>query len=184
LVKVADFHTWKKKTYNNAISALRRAFEFGYRDYPEKRDPATALNSARIGKKDRPVIDPFSIPEAERLIAALHRDWGEAQGNCDEFRFFTGLRPPPEWIALLVADYDARHRTLSVTTARVAGVDRRYRKPYAARHSSESWNLMIGRNPLSVAKRHGHSTKRPAASLGFVGGSTASCTFLPASKKN
>lgn len=66
LVKVADAHDWKKKTYNNAISAPRRAFEFGYRDYPERQDPAAALKSARIGKKDRPVIDPFSIREAER----------------------------------------------------------------------------------------------------------------------
>jgi hypothetical protein len=32
----------------------------------------------------------------------------------------------------------------------------RYRKPYAARHSSVSWNLMIGRNPLFVAQQHGH----------------------------
>jgi hypothetical protein len=39
LVKVADSHTWKKKTYNNAISALRRAFEFGYRDYPRSATP-------------------------------------------------------------------------------------------------------------------------------------------------
>lgn len=226
LDKVADFHAWKKKTYNNAISALRRAFEFGYRDCPEKRDPAVALKSARIGKKDRPVIDPFSIQEAERLIAALHRDWGEAQGNYDEFRFFAGLRPS-EQIALGVADYDAKHRTLSITKARVAGMDKdvtktgndrrialspravaalerqlalrerlrragrsdhehlfftatgapirrlhvpysrwrrtlrrlpiRYRKPYAARHSSVSWDLMIGRNPLWVAKQHGHS---------------------------
>ncbi len=31
----------------------------------------------------------------------------------------------------------------------------RYRKPYCARHSSVSWNLMIGRNPLWVAKQHG-----------------------------
>jgi hypothetical protein len=30
---------------------------------------------------------------AETLMAALDRDWGEAQGNYDEFRFFTGLRP-------------------------------------------------------------------------------------------
>jgi hypothetical protein len=29
--------------------------------------------------------------EAEVLIAAIHRDWGEAQGHYDEFRFFTGL---------------------------------------------------------------------------------------------
>jgi integrase len=33
----------------------------------------------------------------------------------------------------------------------------RYRKPYAARHSSVSWDLMIGRNPLWVAQQHGHS---------------------------
>ena len=33
----------------------------------------------------------------------------------------------------------------------------RYRKPYTARHSSVSWDLMIGRNPLWVAKQHGHS---------------------------
>jgi hypothetical protein len=32
----------------------------------------------------------------------------------------------------------------------------RYRKPYMARHTSVSWNLMIGRNPLLVAKGHGH----------------------------
>jgi hypothetical protein len=34
MVKVADSHSWNKKTYNNAISALRRAFAFGYFDYP------------------------------------------------------------------------------------------------------------------------------------------------------
>jgi hypothetical protein len=28
--------------------------------------------------------------------------------------------------------------------------------PYAARHTSVSWNLMIGRNALLVAKEHGH----------------------------
>jgi hypothetical protein len=33
----------------------------------------------------------------------------------------------------------------------------RYRKPYCARHSSASWDLMIGRNPLRVGKQHGQS---------------------------
>jgi len=32
-----------------------------------------------------------------------------------------------------------------------------YRRPYCARHSSVSWNLMIGKNPLFVARQHGHS---------------------------
>jgi hypothetical protein len=57
-------------------------------------------------KKDRPPVAPFSIQEAELLISKLHADWGEASGNYDEFRFFTGLRPS-EQIALLVTDYDS-----------------------------------------------------------------------------
>jgi integrase len=35
----------------------------------------------------------------------------------------------------------------------------RYREPYRARHSSVSWNLMTGGNPLWVAKQHGHSVQ-------------------------
>jgi integrase len=225
MVKIADSHSWNKKTYNNCISALRRAFSFGYLDYPDRRDPTASLRCARIGKKDRPRIDPFSIQDAEVLIAALHADWGEAQGNYDEFRFFTGLRPSEE-IALVVTDYDRTQRILSVSKARVDGVDKdcsktyedrgiklcrravvilerqlrlrdrlitegrihhnylfvtdggspipdvkypyarwkrtlgrlkmRYRRPYAARHTSVSWNLMTGRNALLVAKEHGH----------------------------
>jgi len=225
LIKIADAYICNKKTYNNAISALRRAFNFGYLDYPERGDPAASLKCARIGKKDRPPIDPFSIQDAEVLLAALHRDWGEAQGNYDELRFFTGLRPSEE-IALVVTDFDAAHGVLSITKARVLGIDKdvtktgedrrivlcpraiavierqlhlrertvrsrlidhdhlfftdsgapipdvkypyvrwqrtlsrlaiRYRKPYMARHTSVSWNLMVGRNPLLVAKEHGH----------------------------
>jgi integrase len=226
IVKVADSHTWNKKTYNNAISALRRAFAFGYLDHPDRIDPATRLRSAKMGKKDRPRIDPFSIQDAEVFIAALHQDWGEAHGNYEEFRFFTGLRPSEE-IALTVSDYDRVNGVLSVTKARVDGIDKdctktgddrriklcpravailerqlqararlmeprgiqhephlfvtdeggripdvkypyprwertlkrlriRYRRPYVARHTSVSWNLMMSRNPLLIAKEHGH----------------------------
>ncbi len=225
LVQIADDHSSNKKTYNNTVSALRRAFEFGYLDYPDHRNPAAALRCARLGKRDRPLIDPFSIQEAEIFIAALHREWGEAYGHYDELRFFTGLLPSEE-IALLVTDYDAAHGVLSITKARVDGVDQdvtktgedrritlcpraiaildrhlrlrnravragliqhdhlfftdsgapirhlgyghwrwqrtlkrltiRYRRPYVARHTSVSWNLMAGRNPLLVAKEHGH----------------------------
>jgi len=227
LVKVADDAHWSKKTYNNAISVLRCAFRFGYRDYPDKHNPAYSLRSARIQKKDLTRIDPFKIQEAETLIAAIHRDWGEAQGNYDEFRFFTGMRPS-EQIALLVTDFDIASGTLKVNKACVAGVDKdstktgedrritlcpraldvmtrqlelrerlkragkvdhdrlffkatggairilqyphrrwrrtllrnsgiRYRRPYCARHTSVSWDLMVGRNQLWVAKQHGHS---------------------------
>ena len=35
--------------------------------------------------------------------------------------------------------------------------DVRYRRPYNARHTSVSWDLMIGRSALWVARQHGHS---------------------------
>ena len=226
LVEIADSHCWKKKTYNNAVSALRRAFDFGFQDHPDKFNPARVLKSARIGKKDRPKIDPFSVQDAETLIAAIHKEWGEAQGNYDEFRIFTGLRPS-EQIALRLTDYDPVSGVLQITKACVTGVDRdrtktaedrrvvlcpraksvleqqlklrerlvrtgridhdflffhqtgarirrlyavhqhwfktlkrlpiRYRRPYVARHTSVSWNLMLRRSPLFVAKQHGHA---------------------------
>jgi integrase len=226
LVRIADGKGWSKKTYNNNISVLRRAFVFGYRDHPALFNPALGMQSARLKKKDRPEIDPFAIQDAETLIEAIHREHGEPQGNYDEFRFFTGLRPCEE-IALSVTDIDLKHRVVSVNKSRVAGILRlstktgddrrvflcpramtvlkrqlqmraqlqgagrinhdyvffqangaalinlqypqvrwrqtleslplRYRRPYCARHSSVSWNLMVGRNVLWVAKQHGHS---------------------------
>ncbi|MDB6084820.1 MAG: hypothetical protein JWN43_2701, partial [Gammaproteobacteria bacterium] len=223
LVAIADGYDWSKKTYNNALSVLRRAFDFGYRDRPLQENPARCLRSARILKIDRPKIDPFCMHDAETLIAAIHRDWGEAQGNYDEFRFFTGLRPSEE-IALVLSDLDLVSGLISVNKAGVdrcktkTGDDRRvqlcpralsvlkrqlrlrarlaaagkidhdhvffldsgapiqnlqcpqirwrktlqslklrYRRPYTARHSSMSWNLMVGKNVLWVAKQHGHS---------------------------
>jgi integrase len=67
------------------------------------------------------------VQDAETLIAAIHRDWGEAQGNYDEFRFFTGLRPS-EQIALVVSDLDVLHGVISINKARVAGIDRNLTK--------------------------------------------------------
>jgi hypothetical protein len=59
----------------------------------------------------------------EALIAAIHRDWGEMQGNYDEFRFFTGLRPS-EQIALLVDDCDVSQGKLKVSKACVMKRDK------------------------------------------------------------
>jgi integrase len=72
LVAIADRKPWSKKTYNNAISIRRRAFDFRYRNHPEQHNPARSLRSARLKKKDRPKIDPFSMQDAETFIAAIH----------------------------------------------------------------------------------------------------------------
>jgi site-specific recombinase XerD len=94
LAKIANTYQWSKKTFNNAISVVRCAFDYGYKDHPEKHNPASGLKCLRITKKDRPVVDPFTIQEAETLISRLHSDWGEAIGNYDEFRSSRACVPP------------------------------------------------------------------------------------------
>ncbi len=167
LARVTDAYRCSRKTFNNAVSVLRRAFDFGYRNHPHHINPARGLRECRMSRKERIRPDPFGIDEAEQLIVAIRADWGEAQANYDEFRFFTGLRPS-EQIALRISDFDAARRTLRVTKARVAGVrwaktlsrlPVRPRRPYCGRHSSLSWNLMLGKNPLWVARQHGHSVR-------------------------
>jgi integrase len=54
-----------------------------------------------------------------------------------------------------IVTLDAAYRRWRRTLKRLSTI--RYRKPYAARHCSLSWNLMIGKKPLWVAKQHGHS---------------------------
>jgi integrase len=146
LVKIIDARELRKKTYNNVVSTVRCAFEYGYRDHPEMHNPASGLKCFRISKKDRPVIDPFTIQEAEALIAAIHKDWGEAQGNYDEFRFFTGLRPS-EQIALLVSDCDVGQGKVSVTKARVMTRDKDRTK------TNEDRLVELNPRALAVLKR-------------------------------
>jgi integrase len=114
LVEIASAQNWKsKKTYNNCTSPLRSAFEFGYKDLPGKTSPAAGLECFRLTKKDRPTIDPFSIHEAETLIRGIHTEWGEAIGNFDEFRFFTGLRQSEE-IGLRIFNCNLERGTIKV----------------------------------------------------------------------
>jgi integrase len=78
--------------------------------------PSDTRSCLRITKKDRPPVESFTIPEAETLIRAIRADGGEAIGNYDEFRFFTGPRPS-EQIALQVSAVDLAHGVLHVTKA-------------------------------------------------------------------
>ncbi len=117
------------------------------KDHPERHNPASVLTCLRMTKKDRPVVAPFTIAEAESLISRLHADWGEAIGNCDEFRFFTGLRPS-EQIALLVSDYDVRRVVLSVTKARVLRLDKERTK------TLEDRDVELRPRAVKVLRRH------------------------------
>jgi integrase len=120
LAGIVAAHTRKKKTYNNVVSAVRCAFDFGYKDHPEKHNPATGLKTLRIARKDRLPIEPFTIEEGERIIAESHAEFGQAHGNFEEFRFFTGLRQS-EQMALRTSDCDLAKGKLRITKALVRG---------------------------------------------------------------
>jgi hypothetical protein len=78
LAKIANANQWSKKTYNNAISVVRCAFDYGYRDHPEKHNPASGLTCLRMTKKDRPSVAPFTI-RISHLKAACRLGRGHRQ---------------------------------------------------------------------------------------------------------
>jgi integrase len=89
------------------------------------------------------------VQDAETLIAAIHRDWGEAQGNYDELRLFTGMRPSEE-IALVLSDLDLVNGIVSINKARVAGVDRCQTKTVTTaelRCARARWPFSSGNSP-------------------------------------
>jgi len=217
LAAIIGEHPWgSNKTRNNVVSVGRRVFDFAYADLGDKRNPAEKLKSLKV---QRPVPDPYTVAEAESIIAGIREHWGEHDANYVEFGFFSGARPS-ELIALLWPDVTLAG-SVRIERARVMAQDKdktktavlrdvelcpralavikrqraltgllkhevifarddgepyndiqlqwrrwrfthkklgiRYREPYQMRHTSVTWNLMIGKNLLWVAQQHGHS---------------------------
>jgi hypothetical protein len=63
LVKIADAQHWNKKTYDNAVSALRRAFEFGYATIPRSETQPLGCKAHASAKR----TGPRSIPSAFKM---------------------------------------------------------------------------------------------------------------------
>jgi hypothetical protein len=99
----------------------------------------------KTGEDRRIVLSPRAVAILERQLRLRER--AVAAGLIHhEALFFTNAGAP---IQQLGYGYWRWQRTLK----RLA---MGYRKPYVARHTSVSWKLMVGRNPLLVAKEHGH----------------------------
>ena len=124
LLEIATAQGWKtKKTYNNGVSPMRCAFEHEYKNHQGFDNPAELLEGFRIKKKDRPEVDPFTVEEAEAIIAGVHTEFGEAAGNFDELRFFSGLRQS-EQLGLRVSRCDLVAGKILITEVVVLGRDK------------------------------------------------------------
>ncbi|WP_129778350.1 site-specific integrase [Peristeroidobacter soli] len=65
---------------------------------------------------EQSIRSQYCVPRAGIIIAASHEEFGLAHGNCEELRFFTGLRQS-EQIALTVHDCDLAAGKISINKA-------------------------------------------------------------------
>jgi integrase len=104
-------------------------------------------DSTKTGEDRCMALCPRALDVMHRQLALRKRL--ELVGKIDHHHLFFKESGDP------IFSLQYPYRRWRLTMARNPRI--RYRKPYCARHSSVSWNLMVGRNPLWVAKQHGHS---------------------------
>lgn len=103
--------TWSSgKSRNNELSMIRRMFEFARKDGLIKANPCEEIERVSHQRK-KP--DPFSMEEADQIIAAITEKYGEGIGNFYETQFYSGLRTN-EGIGLKWDNVDLRRREILV----------------------------------------------------------------------
>lgn len=82
--------TWKSgKSRNNELSMIRQFFEFLRLDGAIPANPCDGIERATY---QRPAPDPFTLEEAESIVAHLAAKYGHEVADYYEFMFMTGLR--------------------------------------------------------------------------------------------
>lgn len=107
------------------------------------------VNKARVMARDKDTTKTAVAREVEfcpRAIAVLERQWSRT-GLAGKHVFGQDDGSPYHDIQVRWKRWQYTHKRLGL----------RYREPYQMRHTSVTWNLMIGKNLLWVAEQHGHS---------------------------
>lgn len=121
---------WSGKTRNNKTSVLRMALQLAMRDGALLTNPIDGLESA---EHQQPEPDPFSVEEAEAIIAALAARGDHEVSRYFGFKFYTGLRTS-ESLGLQWSSIDWRKGTLAVSDAVVLGEYKDRTKTNQVRH--------------------------------------------------
>lgn len=103
--------TWNSnRTRNNMLYMLRAVFNLAVADGVIPKNPCVTIENAAWQRK-KP--DPFSIVEANRIIAYLTEKHDPQVANFYEFMFFSGLRTG-EGLGLEWSEVDMHKKTVSV----------------------------------------------------------------------
>lgn len=108
------------KTINNYVSVLREAFDMAVLDGTLSSNPAAAIPRA---KHQKPPPDPFSLEEAEKIIAYAAKQYPEPVYNLIESWFFTGYRTS-EIFGVKWPSVDLRRKEVLVHEALVRGEEK------------------------------------------------------------
>lgn len=118
-------------------------------DDVDLRSGKVKISKARVMAKDKPTVKnykPRTIALNPRALSALHRQ-GALNRLAGSHVFCREDGSPIHDLQVPWKAWRSTHKRLGI----------RYREPYHTRHTSVTWNLMIGKNLLWVAKQHGHS---------------------------
>jgi integrase len=117
------------KNRNNVLIPCRQTFAFAVADQVLDRSPIDTVKNAKVQKEEP---DPFSLDEANAIIADLRVHAGKIVADYFEFAFFSGLRVS-EQIALQWRDVDRKRGLVRVRRAKVWGEDKNTTKTHRPR---------------------------------------------------
>lgn len=108
--------TWKSaKSRNNELSMISGPFDMAIRDGTLKTNPCDDIKQKKVQRKSP---DPFSLDEANLILAHLKAHRPEPIFNLVQVMFFTGLRTS-EGIALQWKNVDLRRKEMLIDTGNV-----------------------------------------------------------------
>lgn len=137
------------KTINNYVSVLREALDLAVEEKHITTNPA-----ARVGRAahQKPPPDPFSLAEAEAIIADALKHYPEPIGNHIEWRFFTGVRTS-EAAGIRWPNIDLFNSSMLVAEAIVRGAKKDTTKTNVAR------TVALNSRALGALKRQAKHTR-------------------------
>lgn len=109
------------KTFNNAMTPLRRVFAYARKTRKVAVDITADIDCRKVQDPTKP--DPLELDEIELVLDYLRQKRDDRWLNYFEFAFFTGMRPS-ELIALKWENVDFRRGKVRVDAARVRAVDK------------------------------------------------------------
>jgi len=127
---VASKQWGSSKTHNNYVSALREMFSYALDHEYITENPADKL---RMLKVQRPEPEPYTVEEAQALIATAFKTHGDIDGLYWTVSFLLGMRPG-EQISAKWIDWNKITGRLTVRRMRTEGESKDRTKTATARH--------------------------------------------------